>query len=122
MDIKKLNEQLQYILEMSPNIPKKKTGLPVVVYVSPRQGSHNCRIKFQNQYGDNVIPSQYIPFLVQDNPEVDKKCKVPVKLSNKELNQIKQWILQNRTVIEDYWYGRIDNPQVLLSKLTKLEI
>jgi len=47
MNIKQLNEQLSQFLEMSPNLKKKETGLPVVIYVSPKQGSHNVRIKFQ---------------------------------------------------------------------------
>ena len=56
MDIKKLNEKLEkanQIWEMA-NLPKKRTGLPVIIYISGNKSSHGPRIKFFDSYADSI--------------------------------------------------------------------
>lgn len=126
MNIKKLNEQLQYILEMSPTLKCKDTGLPVLLYASPMEGSHGPRIKFLNRLNSGWRGRKdpdSVSISISDDPKiVYPKTKVNLKISNKEFNQVKQWIIQNKQPLMDFWNGIIGTEEELLEKLTKLNI
>ena len=126
MDFKQLNEQLTKFLEMSPNYNKKQTGLPVLIYVSPKEGSHGPRIKFLNRLNSNwrgTKDPDSVSISICDEPQiVYPKTGVKLRISSKEFNQVKQWIIQNKQVLLDFWNGVIQTRKELDSKLTKLNI
>ena len=126
MDIKQLNEHLSKILEMSPNYNVEETGLPVLIYISPKEGSHGPRIKFLNRRNSNWRGNKdpdSVSISICDDPKiVYPKTGLRLKISNKEFNQVKLWIIQNKDVLLDFWNGVIQTKEELNSKLTKLNI
>ena len=113
----KLDEHLKQFLEMSPNYRKDQTNLPAVIYVSQAEGGHGPRIKFQNQKSDRPQNDKWIPMTIEDNPRIIGNNKL--NLSNKELNRIKAWVIQNKNTLLDFWYMRISLEE-LENNLTKL--
>lgn len=122
MDFKQLNKKLQIFIEMSPNLRRKDTNLPVIIYVSPQQGSHGPRIKFMNKYSDKWIKKEEITISIEDNPQIKYPPNVKLKISNKDFKKIQQWIIQNKQVLLDFWFGEIKTEEELKQKLTKLDI
>lgn len=110
MDIKKVNEKLEkanQIWEMA-NLPKKRTGLPVIIYISGNKSSHGPRIKFFDSYADS-IGSNYdllIPLTVDKNPDIPIQHKL--NISNADLDKIKQWVIKNYDLLIDLYNGKID--------------
>ena len=111
---------------MSPNYPRKQTGLPVLIYVSAKEGSHGPRIKFLNRLNSSWRGSKdpdSVSISICDNPKiVYPKTGVRLRISTKEFNQVKSWIIQNKDVLLDFWNGVIPTKEELDSKLTKLNL
>ena len=126
INFKRLNRQLDQIIEMSPNYPRKQTGLPVLIYVSAKEGSHGPRIKFLNRLNSSWRGSKdpdSVSISICDDPKiVYPKTGVRLRISNKEFNQIRAWIIQNKDVLLDFWNGVIPTKEELDSKLTKLNL
>lgn len=120
----KLNEEIEKILnenkiyEMA-NISTKRSGLPVVVYISGLKSSHGPRIKFMNGYG-TVKPEKLLTLTVSDDPKLipeDSKLEI----SEKELQQIKNWVILNKDVLLELYKGQLDEIDAAL-KLKKLSL
>lgn len=115
---KKLNEQLKQlnqIWEMA-NLSKKRTGLPVIIYISGDKSSHGPRIKFFDSYADSIGENYdlLIPLTVSENPIIPIEHKLNIK--QKDLNKIKQWIIKNYNLLLDLYHGKIDEIEVGLNQ------
>lgn len=112
-DIKKLNEEIEEILnenqlwEMA-NLPKKRTGAPVIIYISGNKSSHGPRIKFFDSYSDSVGDNYdlLVPMTVSKNPEIPIEHKLNIK--KKDLDKIKQWVIKNYDILMALYNGEID--------------
>lgn len=92
------------------NLIKRKTGLPVNVWVDDignnRKVQHNLpRIKVQNDYEERANENIILVLIDKDNPEilVDK-----LNIRAKDFKKVQQWVKDNFEALDDYWYGRID--------------
>lgn len=109
-----LNENKVY--EMA-NISTKRSGLPVVVYISGLKSSYGSRIKFMNGHG-KVKPEKLLTLTVSDEPKLipeDSKLEI----SEKELQQIKDWVILNKDILLKLYKGQLDEIDAAL-ELKKL--
>ena len=125
-EFEKLNEELEKFLEDEYNgkftinemvdISKAKTNLPVIIWVDgPRNIPHAKRIKFANDYGNKLSGVELIPMTIE-NPHVPEKLQSKVKIKNKDVDKISEWISLNVDLILDYMEGNIDT-ETFLSKI-----
>ncbi len=99
------------LFEMA-NLSPKRTGLPFVVWISPKAGaSHDVRVKISR--GPKVHPSEFITVAVR--PEVH--VVGGGKLSAHELDLLRNWIELNRDVLIKYWDGDIEYTEDAIAAL-----
>jgi len=95
---KVLNES-QKLMEMS-TVRKKSSGLPVNIYLddsmSYSRNKHSKRIKFQTDTGDKPITGSFSSMLLDGTIPKNKKYS----LSSKDINDVKQFVLNNKVAIE----------------------
>src|SRR6266567_9286800 len=90
------------LFEMA-NLPPKRTGLPFVVWISPRAGvPHDVRVKVSK--GPKVRSSE----LVSVGIRPDVHVIAGGKMNGHDLALLKKWIELNRDVIVKYWDGDIE--------------
>lgn len=114
----------EMLLEMA-NISQGTTGLDVIIWVQTNNtqstGKHNLpRIKFQNSTATKIQTHELIPISISDNPKILLKNNDlnKIKISQTQINGIKQWIMKNKEILIDYWEEKISTDQ-LFQKLVK---
>lgn len=114
----------EMLLEMA-NISQSTTGLDVIIWVQTNNtqstGKHNLpRIKFQNNTATKIQINELIPISISDDPKILLKNNDldKIKISQTQINGIKQWILTNKEILIDYWEKKITTDE-LFQKLKK---
>ena len=114
----------EMLLEMA-SISQNTTGLDVVIWVQTNNtqstGKHNLpQIKFQNNTSTKVQLNELIPISISDNPEIllENNDLNKIKISQAQINEIKQWIVKNKEILMDYWKEKITTDE-LFQKLKK---
>lgn len=107
-----------YLWEMA-TVAKQKTNLKVLVYISPKQGSHGPRIKFLNDYGNRMIPEKLVSMTIEDEPRIiDTKNKIVI--SQTDLDKLKQWVILNKQVLLDLWNHKFNDESDAIQVLQKI--
>ena len=132
-DIRKINEELQKFLEEDylesnkqplyefADLVPEDTNLVSVIWVDgPRKMKHTKRIKFQNNNATSLNDGEMIPITISDDPQIPNSVKSKLKIKEKELTRIKQWIILNKEVLLAYANGDITTKQ-LYERLKPLE-
>lgn len=102
------------LFEMA-NLSPKSTGLPFVVWISPKAGApHDVRVKVSK--GPRVHPSELIPVAIRP----DVRVVGAGSLSAPELALLKKWIELNQDVIVKYWDGEIEYTEDAIAALKPL--
>src|SRR5437667_6744366 len=84
------------LFEMA-NLSPRKTGLPFVVWISPKAGApHDVRVKVSK--GPKVHSSDLVSVAIRPNVHV-----VGGSLSAQDLALLQKWVELNRDVITRYW-------------------
>jgi hypothetical protein len=97
------------------NLSPKRTGLPFVVWISPRGGaSHDVRVKVSK--GPKALPEEFVTVTVR--PEV--QVIGPGKLPARDLKLLRRWIKLNREVLVQFWEGEIEYTEDVLNRLLPL--
>ena len=114
----------EMLLEMA-NISQSTTGLDVIIWVQTNNtqstGKHNLpRIKFQNNTATKIQINELIPISISDDPKILLKNNDlnKIKISQTQINGIKQWIMKNKEILIDYWEEKITTDE-LFQKLKK---
>ena len=89
------------LFEMA-NVRKNRTGLPMIIWISPKYANHGARIKVQKTYGNNVDFGNTFSLTVEDNPRVFGNTG-EIKQSDIEL--AKEFVKLNKQALLDYWTG-----------------
>jgi hypothetical protein len=100
------------------NLSPLFTGLPFVVWISPRgHAKHDVRIKVAR------TARAVGPFVsVALRPHVHVVTPQPAfRLNAKELDLIQQWFALNRRTLLDFWDGRIQYTEQALAALQPLK-
>lgn len=94
------------------NLAPKRTGLPFVVWISPKAGaSHDVRVKISR--GPKAHPSELISVAMRPDIHVVGGGD----LSAQDLALLKKWIDLNRDVIVKYWDGEIEYTEDAIARL-----
>ena len=114
----------EMLLEMA-SISQNTTGLDVIIWVQTNNtqspGKHNLpQIKFQNNTSTKIQINELIPISISDNPEILLKNNDlnKIKISQAQINEVKQWIVKNQEILIDYWQEKITTDE-LFQKLKK---
>ena len=114
----------EMLLEIA-NISQSTTGLDVIIWVQTNNtqstGKHNLpRIKFQNNTPTKIQINELIPISISDDPKILLKNNDlnKIKISQTQINGIKQWIMKNKEILIDYWEEKITTDE-LFQKLKK---
>ena len=114
----------EMLLEMA-TISQNTTGLDVIIWVQTNNtqstGKHNLpRIKFQNNTVTKIQINELIPISISDDPKILLKNNDlnKIKISQTQINGIKQWIMKNKEILIDYWEEKITTDE-LFQKLKK---
>ena len=101
------------------NISQNTTGLDVIIWVQTKNtqstGKHNLpRIKFQNNTAAKIQINELIPISISDNPKILLKNNDldKIKISQTQINGIKQWIIKNKEILIDYWEEKITTDEL----------
>ena len=102
------------LFEMA-NLSRKRTGLPFVVWISPKAGaSHDVRVKVSQ--GPKVHPSELISVAIRPDVRV-----VGGDMSAHDLALLREWVDLNRDVIIKYWDGDIEYTEDAIAALKPIE-
>ena len=103
--------QSEAFFEMA-NISPKRTGLPFVVWISPRAGAtHDVRVKVSK--GPIVTSSELLSVAIRPGVHVVGGGT----MSAHDLTLLEKWVELNRDVIIKYWYGDIEYTEDALAAL-----
>jgi hypothetical protein len=98
------------------NLYPDTTGLPHTVYVSPRNASHDIRIKVCTVPGKRMLADQTVSVGLRPTVhEVGDKPQLPRDVMEK----VTEWANLNKQALQDYWDGTIDT-MGLATRLQKL--
>lgn len=108
----------EMLLEMA-TISQNTTGLDVIIWVQTNNtqstGKHNLpRIKFQNNTATKIQINELIPISISDDPKILLKNNDlnKIKISQTQINEIKQWIMKNKEILIDYWEEKITTDEL----------
>src|ERR1039457_3332086 len=99
------------LFEMA-NLSPKSTGLPFVVWISPKAGApHDVRVKVSN--GPKVHSSELVSVAIRPDVHVVGSGN----MSAHDLALLRKWIELNRDVIIKYWDGDIEYTEDAIAAL-----
>jgi hypothetical protein len=101
-------------LFLMSNLSPKKTGLPFVVWISPRGNArHDVRVKVSRS--PKAMPEEFITVAVR--PEI-RIMGGALPLS--DFNLLKRWIELNQEALVRFWNGDIEYTEDVLNELKSL--
>ena len=110
LHVDELIQEREGLFEMA-NLSPKRTGLPFVVWISPKAGApHDVRVKVSN--GPKVHPADLISVAIRPDVHV-----VSGSMSAHDLALLEKWIELNRDVIVKYWDGEIEYTEDAIAAL-----
>jgi hypothetical protein len=99
------------LFEMA-NISPKRTGLPFVVWISPKAGApHDVRVKVSK--GPKVHSSELVSVAIRPDVHVVSGGKMTAH----DLALLKKWVELNHDVIVKYWDGDIEYTEDAIAAL-----
>ncbi len=103
------------LFEMA-NLSPKRTGLPFVVWISPKAGApHDVRVKVSQ--GPKVHSSDLVSVALRP----DIHLVGGGKLSGHDLALLQKWVQLNWDVILKYWEGEIEYTEDAIASLKPLQ-
>jgi hypothetical protein len=80
------------------------TGLPMTVWVSPRDHArHDARVNVNTQHGNHMVLDQTAVMAIRPAPRLVEGALAPA-----DQIAMAEWIRRNQDVLIDYWDGIID--------------
>ena len=97
------------------NLSPKTTGLPFVVWISPKGGAqHDVRVKVSK--GPKALPGEFVTVSVRPTVEI-----LEGTLTGRQLALLREWIELNRDVLIRFWDGGIEYTEDVLDALKRIE-
>lgn len=106
-----LNEDC--LFEMA-NISKKKTKLPVIVWVQTkiRTRHESPRIKFLNSTANKTQTSLLVPLSISDDPKILSR-NTQLSISSAQFEEVRQWVIRNRELLMQLWNDDITSDEFI---------
>src|ERR1022692_274500 len=103
------------LFEMA-NLSPKRTGLPFVVWISPKAGApHDVRVKVSK--GPRVHSSELVSVAIRPDVHVVSGGKMTAH----DLALLKKWVELNHDVIVKYWDGDIEYTEDAIAALKAIQ-
>jgi len=91
------------------NLSPRMTGLPMVVWVSPRgRAQHDVRIKVSTVHGSRLVLDNMAVVALRPEPTL-----IAGRLDTSDLALVQHWLRLNEAALVDYWDGSIDTGELL---------
>jgi hypothetical protein len=90
------------------NLSPRMTGVSRHVFVSPRMGSHDIRIKVSVSPGENTLPIDCAVIALR--PQVHHVAGVA--MPSIVMAELERWVSLNIQPLVDYWDGTIDTGEL----------
>ena len=104
------------LLFLMSNLYPRHTGLPFIVWVSPRgNAQHAARVKIALR--PKMVPSEMISVTINDPIEAIGE---EGRISGRDFKLLRQWIELNREVLLQFWNGDIEETAAVLDALRPL--
>lgn len=98
------------------NLSPKQTGLPFVVWISPKAGAkHDIRVKISS--GPRALPSQMRTIALRPDLRIEGRGD----LAPAERRALRQWVDLNWDTLLAFWEGRIEYTEDALAALKPLK-
>jgi len=98
------------LFEMA-NLSSKRTGLPFVVWISPRGGAqHDVCVKISP--GPKALPSQMVSVAIRPHVHV-----VEGRMKADDLALLTEWVELNRDVLIRFWNGDIEYTEEAIAEI-----
>ena len=102
------------------SISQKFTGLDVIVFVETF-GEQIPIIRFQDNVSSKIKNDDLVSVSISDEPEV-LDCDIDsIKIDLCKIDAVKYWIVNNKSILLDYWYGLITTDR-LFERLKKYDV
>jgi hypothetical protein len=88
------------------NLPRRFTGLPMVVWCSPANAPHDIRVKVSPVHGDRMIADQAVTIAVRPQPNYPDDERR--RLSAADFALVARWVRRNQDLLLLYWHSQID--------------
>ena len=96
------------------NLPGRLTGLPFVVWISPKGGArHDVRVKVSA--GPRAKPGQFVTVAIRPKVRV-----VEGRLAAAELALLTRWVELNRKALVEFWDGGLEYTPDVLAQLRSI--
>jgi hypothetical protein len=103
----------ELLFEMA-NLSPKRTGLPFVVWISPRGNArHDVRVKVSP--GPRAVPSEMVSVAIRPDVYV-----VEGEMKASDLALLGKWVDLNRDVLIRYWEGDIEFTEEAIESLRSI--
>ena len=88
------------------NLRPKRTGLLIVVYVSPKgRSTHGPRIKASNKYGGKTSEGDWFTITTADEPQVIGESEL---IKRRDVQSAKRWVQINKDKLLQVWEDEVD--------------
>lgn len=101
------------------SISHKFTGLDVIVFVETC-GEQIPIIRFQDNVSSKVQMNDLVSVSISDEPDVLNVDIDSIKIDLCKIDAVKDWIVNNKSILLDYWYGFITT-DILFERLKKYD-
>jgi hypothetical protein len=88
------------------NLPRRFTGLPMVVWCRPANAQHDVRVKVSPVHGDRMIADQAITVAVRPQPNYSDGERR--RSSSADFEAVARWVRRNQGLLLRYWHSQID--------------
>jgi hypothetical protein len=113
------HDDSEALFEMA-NLVGNRTGLPFVVWISPRGNArHDVRVS----RGARAIPSEMVSVAVRPNVHVveGNLSGSDLALSGSDLALLQKWVDLNRDVLVRYWDGDIESTEDTINAIRPIQ-
>jgi hypothetical protein len=112
-------------LFLMSNLSPKKTGLPFVVWISPRGNTrHDLRVKVSRS--PSAMPEEFVTVAVREIRSAGGAVRPEIRIAGgaylptSDFNLLKRWIELNQEALVRFWNGDIEYTEDVLEELKSL--
>ena len=103
------------LFEMA-NIIQEDSGLPMIIYISPKSAGLSPQVRVQKDYSSN-ISTDLFSITIENRPKVIGDTG---EIKKSDIKLVKDWVKINTGLLTDYWTGKEHSTKKVLNELIKL--
>jgi hypothetical protein len=121
MKIKNINifhtqEEIEFLAGMD-NIMQYESGLRMIIRISQNFPKHTPNLKVQQDYSQRLNYFNFFSVTIEDEPIIVGDTG---RIETKDIEKLMIYIKQNKKLLLDYWFHRIDSTIWVLERLRRV--